>query len=152
MRRMFTIGERILLTLWVGGMWSIGYMAVPSLFYTLDDRQLAGELAGQMFSIIYVVGLGCCGLLIVSALANGVPQALRAWRVWVLVTALALLAISFFVFQPMMQELKLQGLREGSEQASQFAKLHGISSAVYLATSLLGLILVVFGLRRGESV
>ena len=46
------VGERVLLTLWVGGLWAIGYMVAPALFATLEDRALAGNLAGLMFEII----------------------------------------------------------------------------------------------------
>ena len=42
-------GDRILLTLWVGSLWAIGYIAAPTLFATLEDRALAGTLAGAMF-------------------------------------------------------------------------------------------------------
>ena len=32
-------------TLWVGGLWAIGFMAAPALFASLKDRVLAGEVA-----------------------------------------------------------------------------------------------------------
>jgi hypothetical protein len=38
------------LTAWVGSLWAIGYLAVPILFHAQPDRQLAGMLAGQMFT------------------------------------------------------------------------------------------------------
>ncbi|NOX26610.1 MAG: DUF4149 domain-containing protein, partial [Gammaproteobacteria bacterium] len=45
----FNLGERILLTLWVGGTWTVGYIVAPVLFKFLEaDRQLAGALAGEM--------------------------------------------------------------------------------------------------------
>ena len=143
MIRMVSIGEKIVLTLWVGGMWAIGYMAVPSLFYNLEDRQLAGMIAGQLFFLIYVVGFVSSILLLLSSLAQGVQLALRNWRVWLLVVALILISVGLFVLQPLMQELKALGLEEGSAQAAQFAKYHGISSLMYLITSLVGLVLVI---------
>jgi hypothetical protein len=52
------------LTLWVGGFWAIGYLAAPMLFYNLDDRMLAGMLAGKMFTGMPGWALsaqsGCC--------------------------------------------------------------------------------------------
>jgi len=57
-------GERILLTLWVGGLWAIGYIVAPALFANLEDRALAGTLAGVMFNIIAWVGLACGSLLL----------------------------------------------------------------------------------------
>ena len=37
----------IAITLWIGGLWTIGYIVAPTLFYTLSDRVLAGALAGN---------------------------------------------------------------------------------------------------------
>ena len=36
----------VAITLWVGGLWAIGYIAAPVLFSSLGDRQLAGVVAG----------------------------------------------------------------------------------------------------------
>lgn len=143
--RVVSISERILLTLWVGSLWAIGYLAVPVLFNMLDDRQLAGELAGRMFAIVNIVGLVCGGLLLIGALYRAGKRWQRAWRVWALLTMLVLVGVGFFVLQPMMQDLKAQGLIQGSVQAAEFGRLHGLSSILYLVTSLLGLGLVIAG-------
>ena len=136
------VGERILLTLWIGGLWAIGYIAAPTLFANLNDRQLAGALAGQMFHIISYIGLVCGVLLLASVLKRAGLQ----WRAWVLIILLVLVATGEFVLQPMMESLKLQGLIEGSEAKKQFGMLHGIASIIYLMESLLGLALVATGL------
>ena len=136
------VGERILLTLWIGGLWAIGYIAAPTLFANLNDRQLAGALAGQMFHIISYIGLICGVLLLASVLKRAGLQ----WRAWVLIILLVLVATGEFVLQPMMESLKLQGLIEGSEAKKQFGMLHGIASIIYLMESLLGLALVATGL------
>lgn len=141
------IGEQLLLTLWVGSLWAIGYIAVPVLFHTLDNRQLAGSVAGEMFTVVYLVGL-VAGPLLFAGLWLRSTAILREWRGWVIAIMVALVAVGLFVLQPMMQDLKAQGdLVKGSELALRFGRLHGISSALYLVTSLLGLALVVFGRR-----
>ncbi|HEY9151095.1 MAG TPA: DUF4149 domain-containing protein, partial [Gammaproteobacteria bacterium] len=56
------VGERILLTLWVGGLWAIGFIAAPILFAVLEDRTLAGTLAGEMFRALAWLGLVCGSL------------------------------------------------------------------------------------------
>lgn len=136
-------GEQLLQTLWVGGLFAVGYLAVPVLFHSLDDRRLAGEIAGNMFSAMSIVGFACGGALLLSALIAARGGWLRARRVQLLLAMLTLLAVGFFVLQPMMQELKLTGLLAGSEAASQFGRLHGISSILYLLNSLLGIYLVM---------
>ena len=149
--RLAHIAERILLTLWVGGLWAIGYLAVPVLFHSLDDRRLAGEVAGQMFGVLSLVGLVCGTLLLVRAIYVAGKKWSSAWRVWSLVVMLALVAASAFVLQPMMQELKATGLLEGSTAAKHFGQLHGASSVMYLITSLLGLALVAAGPGKERS-
>jgi hypothetical protein len=136
-------GEQLLQTLWVGGLLAIGYLAVPILFHSLDDRRLAGELAGQMFSAMNIVGFVCGGALLLSALMIANGGWLKTRRVQVLLVMLMLVAVGAFVLQPMMQELKATGLIAGSEAASQFGRLHGISSMLYLVNSLLGIYLVM---------
>lgn len=143
-------GEQLLQTLWVGGLLAIGYLAVPILFHSLDDRRLAGELAGHMFSAMNVIGFVCGGVLLLSAILAAKGQWLKARRVQVLLAMLALVAIAAFVLQPMMQELKATGLLPGSAEASQFGKLHGVSSMLYLANSLLGIWLVMMQARPVE--
>ena len=86
------IGERVLLTLWVGGLWTVGYMVAPALFATLEDRALAGTLAGLMFEIIAWIGMGCAAvLLIINQLRY--PQRRLNWRMLVLLTMLVLVML-----------------------------------------------------------
>lgn len=138
----FLVGERVLLTLWVGGLWAIGYIAAPTLFSVLDDKSLAGNLAGQMFHIISYIGLLCGTLLMISVFQRNRLQ----WQFWVLLLMLVLVASSEFILQPMMAELKAQGLLEGSPIKKQFGILHGVASTIYLVVSLCGFSLVAFGL------
>jgi len=142
--------ERLLLALWVGGICVVGYLVTPILFATLtDDRQLAGMLAGKMFSAISWAGLLIGTLLFIGSLAGTGTQWLRQWRCWLLFSMLIVVVLMLFVIQPMMADLKAQGpVIKGSEIAAEFGRLHGISSGLYLLMSLSGLTLVVAGLRR----
>ena len=132
-------GERILLTLWVGGLWAIGYIVAPALFANLEDRALAGSLAGVMFEIIAYVGLLCGGLLLVF---NQMRNSRRLnWRALVLLLMLLLIAVGQFYLAPMIAGLRSQGLAD----SVQFGRLHGVAASGYLLTSLLGLVLVIAG-------
>ena len=134
--------ETLLSTLWVGMLWAIGYLAVPVLFYTLDDRILAGMLAGKMFTLVSYIGLACGALLLMLTL-KAAPSIWSMRRRWLIVMMLGLVITGEFVLQPMMAELKVGGLVAGSEQAASFARLHGIASILYLINSLAGAALVV---------
>ena len=131
-------GERLLLTLWVGGLWAIGYIVAPALFAKLEDRALAGTLAGLMFEIIAYIGIVCAVLLLVSNQSRH-PRRRLNWRALVLLLMLLLVVVGQFVLAPMMAELRLVGTSDSPD----FARLHGAASFAYLITSLLGLALVV---------
>ncbi len=148
----FEMIERLLMALWVGGLCAIGYIAAPILFSSLDDRQLAGMLAGKLFNVISWGGLGIGIVLCIGSIVCVGTQWLRQWRAWALLGMLLVVCVMLFVLQPMMAELKTQGpIVEGSELAAAFGRLHGISSLLYLVMSLLGLLLVAVGLRQSTG-
>lgn len=142
------VGERILITLWVGALWAIGYLAVPTLFATLQDRMLAGMLAGKMFTAVSYIGLVCGVLLLLGEWSRRAIQVLRSPRAWLLVGMLLLVAVGQFWLQPMMEALKTQPLVDGTPRMAAFMRLHGIAAILYLCNSVGGLLLAAgFGLR-----
>ncbi len=146
--------ERLLVTVWVGALLGVGYLAVPVLFASLDDRQLAGELAGQMFRLVGYVGLGTGALLLATYFhlwRDWGKKTWHQWRIWLVSVMIFLVSIGLFVLQPMMIELKQHGLPPGSEQAAQFGRLHGASSIIYLLTTVLGFVLVFAGGRTSGA-
>ena len=152
MSTVLTNGERTLLSLWVGALWSIGYLAVPTLFASLDDRMLAGMLAGKMFTGVSFIGLGCGTALLVSFWMQGVKP-LKERRVQLILVMLFLVLLGEFLLQPQMAALKAQGLVEGSGAAARFGVLHGIASVLYLVNSIIGLVLLVMlGVGRNGAV
>lgn len=133
------------IALWVGGLWAVGYLAAPTLFYNLDDRMLAGMLAGKMFSYIAWVGLICGVWLLLFRLSRSGTAALKQAFFWIVLVMLLLTAAQQFGIQPIMQQLKEQALPKDVMESlfrDRFATWHGISSVVYLIESLLGLALV----------
>jgi len=134
------ITDRVLLTLWVGGMWTVGYVVAPLLFSVLDDRAQAGFIAGHIFTAMSYIGMVCGGLLLIG---NVYRAGVKHKTNFILILMLVLIAVGQFVLQPMMADLKLQGLVEGSAAAASFGKLHGVSSILFMITSIAGLILVI---------
>ena len=134
--------ERILLTLWVGSLWAVGLMVTPVLFARLDDRAVAGSVAGNLFMLTALLGLVCGSVLLIAHIAR---TGRYDWRAWVLTTMLLLVAAGQFVLAPMIGALRDQGLVDGG----QFASLHGLASVLFLVTSGLGLLLVAAGRSPG---
>jgi uncharacterized membrane protein len=134
-----------LLVLWVGGLWAIGYIAAPTLFAELGDRQLAGNVAGQLFRWIAWVGIVAGSYLLVHRLGRDGFQALKQAYFWIVLAMLLLVLGGHFGIQPVMQALKDQALPQAVMESafrSRFAAWHGVSSIVYLIESLLGLVLI----------
>ena len=130
--------ERILLTLWVGSLWVVGFVVAPVLFAELDDRALAGSTAGSLFTLTSYIGLVCGSLLLVF---NGVSFRRSNWRAVVIVCMLLLVVIGQFVITPMVADLRVQGLTD----TPRFGQLHGLASVLFIITSVLGLVLVAAG-------
>jgi len=138
------------ITLWVGGLWAIGYMVAPMLFASLGDRQLAGMVAGKLFALIGWIGLGCAAYLLLFQVFRNGGRVFRRALFWLILLMALLTAASQFGIQPLMAQLKADALpREVMETVlrDRFVAWHGISSILYLVQSLLGLGLVVWSGR-----
>lgn len=144
--------EAAAVTLWVGGLWAIGYMAAPTLFASLSDRMLAGALAGKLFAAMAWIGLGCGVVFLALRGLRFGRAALRQLGVWMVCAMVVLAAVGHFAVQPVLQRLKDEvsptPVME-SRNGQAFARWHGVSSGLYLVQSLLGLALVI---RRGKEV
>jgi len=142
----------ISVVLWVGGLWTMGYMVAPTLFAALhDNKQMAGMLAGRVFQVIAYVGMGCGTYLLLFRLSRYGASALKQAFFWVALTMLLLTIGGHFGIQPIMESLKTQALPQEvmkSMFADRFSTWHGISSIVYMIESLLGLVLV---LKQGRA-
>lgn len=133
------------IVLWVGGLWAVGYLAAPVLFYNLDDRVLAGMLAGKMFGAMAWVGMVCGTWLLLFRFMRFGGGALKQAYFWIAALMLLLTLAGHFGIQPVMARLKEAALPTDVMESlfrDRFATWHGIASAVYLVQSLLGLALI----------
>jgi hypothetical protein len=130
--------ERTLLTFWVGGLWTTGFVVAPLLFAELDDRALAGSLAGAIFHVTAYAGLACAACLLVIAWLMRGRRRFFAWQTWVILAMLAFTAIGEFLLAPWIAELRMAGLT----QSARFTQAHGLASGVFLVNCVLGLVLV----------
>ncbi len=138
-------------TAWVGGLWAVGYLVTPVLFQTLADRQMAGMLAGKLFTVTAYLGIVCAAYLLAYHYAQFGKQVFRQKTVWVIAAMLLLTLTGQFGIQPVMAELKAQALPDAvmhSVFADRFRVWHGVASTIYLLQSLLGVVLV---LRAGAK-
>ncbi len=145
MRRFWDGLAGTLLVLWIGGMWAIGYLAAPVLFAALDDKQLAGNLAGRLFDWMAWIGIAAAAYLLVYRIARDGGAALKTLFFWIVAAMLGLILVAQFGVQPILQGLKDQAMPQAVMQsvfADRFRHWHGVSSILYLIQSALGLVLV----------
>ncbi len=136
---------RLCLTLWVGGMWVVGYVVAPVLFAELSDTILAGNLAGKMFTWMARIGLVCGAYLLLYLLVQHGWSVVRRGAFWLVLFMLLGVAAGHFGIQPIIQQLKEAALPAEvmkSVLRDRFATWHGISSILYLLQSLFGLALL----------
>jgi hypothetical protein len=134
------------ITLWVGTLFAIGYLAAPVLFSQLVDRSLAGSLAGEMFKWVAWLGMGCAAYLLLFLLVRRGLRAFSSGVFWLVLAMFGLTVAGHFGVTPMIAQLKADALpRQVMESAlrDRFATWHGISSGLYLIESLLGVWLVL---------
>ena len=125
----------IAIALWVGALWSIGYIAAPTLFMFVADRGLAGTLAGKMFAIVAWLGMGCSVYLL---------------TLWLIVLMLVLTLAGHFGVTPIVEKLRIETAREMVESVvrSRFQTWHGIASILWMIQSVLGVLLVTQTFKR----
>ncbi len=135
----------VLLTLWVGALWMTAITA-SVLFQTIADRQLAGLVAGKLFTIVSYIGLVSGLWLLLQRLASDGFAAFRQSLFWVIFVMWVLLLIGEFGIQPLLAQLKISALPNDVMQsvfASRFRTWHGVASIAYMVECLLGLWLVI---------
>jgi len=135
----------IVITLWVGALWMTG-LAAYVLFDTLRDKQLAGSLAGRLFTIVSYIGIGSAIYLLIQRLLDYGTAALKQSFFWAVLVMLLLVLAGHFGIQPLLAQLKHAALPNDVMQsvfASRFRNWHGVASVAYLIECLLGFVLVL---------
>ena len=135
----------IVITLWVGALWATGLSAYV-LFDALQDKQLAGSLAGKLFTVVSYIGMASGFYLLIQRLLDYGTGALKQGFFWAVFVMLLLVLAGHFGVQPILAQLKTSALPNDvmhSIFAERFGKWHGIASVAYLVECLLGFVLVL---------
>jgi Domain of unknown function (DUF4149) len=135
----------IVITLWVGALWATGLSAYV-LFDSLQDKQLAGSLAGKLFTVVSYIGMASGLYLLIQRLLDYGTGALKQSFFWAVFVMLLLVLAGHFGIAPILAQLKADAMPAGvmdSIFAERFGKWHGIASVAYLVECLLGFVLVL---------
>ena len=134
-------------TLWVGSLWTVGYLVAPTLFATLADRALAGTIAGSLFRVEAWLSLAC-GMILLIIVARAAPATIdkRSTVLQLVLGMLACTLIGYFGLQPFMAAIRETSAAAGGMDADarmHFGALHGAASGIFLLQSLLGVALIL---------
>ena len=143
--RLLPAARLLVTTLWVGSLWTVGYLVAPVLFSTLSDRVLAGTIAGSIFRIEAWLSVGC-GLVLLVMVAFDDASRERRSLLRLIVVMLLCVVVGYFGLQPWMAALREAagpiGVMEGAAR-TQFGILHGVASLIYMFQSVLALVLML---------
>jgi len=142
---LLNLARTLLVTLWAGSLWTVGYLAAPLFFITLQDRILAGTIAGTLFRAEAWLSLVCGVLLLTIFRADPYLPSRNACTRLVIGMLLCVL-IGYFGLQPFMAEIRAAAAQAGGvmdeAMRARFGLLHGLASVIYLLQSLLAVLLV----------
>lgn len=142
--------KNILQTLWVGGMWAIGFIAAPVLFRTFSSAA-AGSAAGVMFTWMAWVGIVCGTFLLFNAIYNHGFRVVKTAPFWLILGMLLCTLANHFAVFPIISDLKSQAsVAAKGVLGGGFSTWHAISSLIYGVQCLLGLFLVIKDAERGR--
>ncbi|MEY4466587.1 MAG: hypothetical protein RIR21_380 [Pseudomonadota bacterium] len=136
----------LLVTFWVGSMWTIGYVVAPLLFATLTDRAQAGTLAGLFFKAEAWISL-ICGASLLAIIWTQREHPTHILQIKLVLAMMVCTVVGYFGLQPYMAELRAIAAQSGGimddATRSTFEMLHGAASVIYVIQSLLAVGLVL---------
>jgi hypothetical protein len=135
----------IIVTLWAGALWMTGISAYV-LFDSLQDKQVAGMLAGKLFTVVSYIGMLSAFYLLIHRLVQDGTIALKQAFFWAVFLMLLLVLAGHFGIQPILEGLKAQALPADVMQsvfADRFRNWHGVASIAYVIECVLAIVMVL---------
>jgi uncharacterized membrane protein len=147
------VASLVVLSIWVGGLAVLGFVAAPAVFATLQAHDPAGgrALAGLVFGAVFARFqlwawiLGGLLILLLGARALLGPRPRRlGWRLWTVMAMIALGLVTSLVIAPRIDRIResvsgaVADLPDGDPRKSEFGRLHGLSNILMVVTLLGG--------------
>jgi uncharacterized membrane protein len=147
--------EIIAITIWVGGMAALAFIAAPAIFQSEPSREKAGKMFGLMLRRFHWLAYGCGMVILLSGAlrwAGSFNHRLTASELTRYAIAVLMLGLS--LYSGLVISLKLDGLRKkmtgGIDRTPkddpnrvEFNNLHRLSTTLMAFNLLLGLALAV---------
>jgi hypothetical protein len=134
----------VVITLWVGGLWITGFSAY-TLFNILQSKQMAGNIAGHLFTTMSYIGMFGGAFLLIQRFVEYGTTSFKQSYFWAVLVMFLLVLAGHFGIQPLLAQMKTDALPNDvmkSVFASRFSTWHGVASFAYLVECLLGFVLI----------
>lgn len=124
----------IVMAFWAGSLWCICGVVAPTLFAVLEERALAGQLAGRFFDLATLIGVIAAALVLAPTFGRYVMPG-RYTR-WLVVITAALPVLSKLALSPLMEQARVAG------NMARFGALHGAAAGLFMlaCASALGMV------------
>ena len=136
------LARRLICALWAGLLVAIGALVAPTLFAILDNRLVAGRIAGELFTRATILSCAIALALIVLSRAHRPP--LPRWQALLPLVPSTLLAANELGVRPLLEAARVAA---GSASPA-FMAWHGASAGLYVLATVAAVCLLVVELRR----
>ncbi len=132
----------ITFAIWLGAQLTVTFIVAPKVFSSLEDRSLAGDVMGAIFSAYFnwqlLALITLIGTLFIAWFHHPHPPVITLYPIILACTGLLMVAISRWVIMPKAHDVKT-ALRNAAKSdveklQSRFKRLHGLSMLLNLAT------------------
>jgi len=154
---LFRVASLVVLSIWVGGLAVLAFVAAPMIFSALEahdpatGRALAGLVFGAVFERFqywaWLLGGLSMLLLLARALLGPRPRRL-ARRMWLVAGMVSLSVITAQYISPKIDQIRqdtagnVSSLPDTDPRRVEFGRLHGLSTILMLATLIGGVGLI----------
>jgi hypothetical protein len=134
----------IIITLWIGSLWTMALTVIPTLFGQLDQKQ-ALEITQRILNPITWIGFACVSFVLIDMLlCNGLKK-LKDSLFWITTSILGCHLVQFFVVTPVIQNLRKNGIVEQTTGvlSGGFDTWHAISTSIFILQCILGVVFII---------
>lgn len=135
--------SKISITLYLGGIWTIGIVVLPLLFHTLDPIT-ASELTSQILNITAYIGIIALIINLIDVIKNHKFALFKTKKFWYIIVMSSILIVNYFAIFPIVYNLrhKLSIIAHQviASQNNIFDFWHSLSAIFFIINCIIGIL------------
>jgi|TARA_B110000003_G_scaffold131311_1_gene133420 hypothetical protein len=134
----------VLVSLWVGGLWTM--LMVTTVLFNKMPNYIASSLALDMHLFVNLFGVISSLILLFLGFKSTGAAYLKSSIFWMIIILLVIIFISYFGINPLIENLKVNDLPKELMEgffAERFDNWYGIASIAYLIECIIGIFLLL---------